>query len=132
MFDFSVVTTWFDNLLRQTLGLSGWLATSIECVLVAVGILLSYAVFAIILIYMERKVCAWIQCRLGPNRVGKWGLLQVFADVFKMLRTKAYSGACGKCKFNDRCGGCRARAAYYHEGDYMQEDSYCAYGRGLK
>ena len=31
----------------------------------------------------------------------------------------------------DRCGGCRARAAYYHDGDYMQEDSYCAYGRGL-
>jgi radical SAM protein with 4Fe4S-binding SPASM domain len=53
------------------------------------------------------------------------------ADVFKKLRTKAYSGACGKCKFNDRCGGCRARAAYYHDGDYMQEDSYCAYGRGL-
>jgi radical SAM protein with 4Fe4S-binding SPASM domain len=51
--------------------------------------------------------------------------------VFKKLRTKAYSGACGKCKFNDRCGGCRARAAYYHDGDYMQEDSYCAYGRGL-
>ena len=90
MFDFSVVTTWFDNLLRQTLGLSGWLATSIECVLVAVGILLSYAVFAIILIYMERKVCAWIQCRLGPNRVGKWGLLQVLADVFKMLQKEIF------------------------------------------
>ena len=90
MFDFSVVTTWFDNLLRQTLGLSGWLATSIECLLVAVGILLSYAVFAIILIYMERKVCAWIQCRLGPNRVGKWGLLQVFADVFKMLQKEIF------------------------------------------
>ncbi|MDE5972670.1 MAG: NADH-quinone oxidoreductase subunit NuoH, partial [Muribaculaceae bacterium] len=33
----------------------------------------------------ERKLCAWFQCRLGPMRVGKWGLLQVFADMFKIL-----------------------------------------------
>lgn len=40
---------------------------------------------AIVLIYMERKVCAFFQCRLGPMRVGKWGIFQVFADVLKML-----------------------------------------------
>lgn len=34
---------------------------------------------------MERKVCAFFQCRLGPMRVGKWGIFQVFADVLKML-----------------------------------------------
>ena len=33
----------------------------------------------------ERKVCAYFQCRLGPMRVGPWGIFQVFADVLKML-----------------------------------------------
>jgi NADH-quinone oxidoreductase subunit H len=44
-----------------------------------------YAVLAMIMIFMERKVCAAFQCRLGPVRVGPWGLLQLFADLFKML-----------------------------------------------
>ena len=61
------------------------LAIFLECVVIGVCIMLMYAVLAIILIYMERKVCAFFQCRLGPNRVGKYGLMQVFADVFKML-----------------------------------------------
>ncbi len=85
MFDFSIVTTWFDALLRQTLGLGDFLSILIECVLVGVLLLVGYAVLAIILIFMERKVCAYFQCRLGPMRVGPWGIFQVFADVLKML-----------------------------------------------
>ncbi|MCI6619190.1 MAG: NADH-quinone oxidoreductase subunit NuoH [Prevotella sp.] len=85
MFDFSIVTKWFDDLLRITCGLSDFWTILIECIVVGVLILLAYATLAIVLIFMERKVCAYFQCRLGPMRVGPWGLLQVFADVFKML-----------------------------------------------
>ena len=80
MFDFSIVTTFIDNLLRQTLGLGDFLSILIECVLVGICILTAYALIAIVLIFMERKVCAYFQCRLGPMRVGPWGIFQVFAD----------------------------------------------------
>ncbi len=83
MFDFSIITTWFNDLLMGFC--PEWLAITIECILVGLLIIVGYALLAIVLIFMERKVCAYFQCRLGPMRVGPWGLLQVFADVVKML-----------------------------------------------
>ena len=83
MFDFSIVTSWVHELLTSFMPLG--LAIFIECVIVGLCILLMYVVVAVLMIFMERKVCAAFQCRLGPMRVGPWGTLQVFADVFKML-----------------------------------------------
>ena len=83
MFDFKIVTEWLHSTLLGIM--PEWATILTESVLVAIVIIALYAVLAIVLIYMERKVCAFFQCRLGPNRVGKWGLLQVFCDVFKML-----------------------------------------------
>src|SRR4030067_1714151 len=60
-----------------------------------VGVLLKFAAaavlgtvsfsLAIFLIWVERKLVARIQDRLGPNRVGPFGLLQTIADAMKLL-----------------------------------------------
>jgi NADH-quinone oxidoreductase subunit H len=55
---------------------------SLVKILIAVTVLLLTVSY---LVYFERKISAWVQNRIGPNRVGWAGLLQPFADVFKLL-----------------------------------------------
>ena len=83
MFHFSTVTNWIDEFLRTYLS-EGWVLF-IEFVLVGLVVLTAYAVLALILIYVERKVCAFFQCRIGPSRVGPWGMIQSVADMIKIL-----------------------------------------------
>lgn len=89
MFNFNIVSSWLHGLLTGFM--PEWGAILTESILVALAIITLYAVFAIVLIYMERKICAFFQCRLGPMRVGPWGVFQVFADVLKMLIKEIFS-----------------------------------------
>ncbi len=83
IYDFSSMTSAIHQWLESTM--SPFWALTTEFLLVGVGFLLVYAVVGLLLVYAERKVCAFMQNRLGPNRVGPLGLLQTIADFIKLL-----------------------------------------------
>jgi NADH-quinone oxidoreductase subunit H len=61
--------------------LFGVIYTLFKILVIIIPLMLGVAYYT----YMERKVLAYMHDRIGPNRVGKFGLLQPFADAIKLL-----------------------------------------------
>ncbi len=61
--------------------LFGIIYTFFKIIVIIIPLMLGVAYYT----YIERKVIAYMHDRVGPNRVGKFGLLQPFADAIKLL-----------------------------------------------
>jgi len=83
MWSFSNISKIIDNWLRDTFNPT-WTMV-IEMVIAGVCVISLFAILGLVLVLMERRVAAWIQIRLGPNRVGPGGILQSLADTVKLL-----------------------------------------------
>ncbi len=99
MLSLSNITNTIDTWLNATFS-PKW-ALIIEMAIVGILVISLFAILGLVLVMMERKVSAWMQIRLGPNRVGPKGMFQSFADTLKLLVKEGLTpGGADKFLFN--------------------------------
>jgi NADH-quinone oxidoreductase subunit H len=67
----------------------GWVVVALITALPALACFTFVALATLVYVYAERKISGFMQDRIGPNRVGPWGLLQTIADTVKLLMKEA-------------------------------------------
>lgn len=73
--------------------------------------------------------CPYMPITVGNVRTTEFDAIWRDSEVFKRLRHEKLQGGCGTCGYDTICGGCRARAYYYADGDYMAEEPWCDRGQ---
>ena len=81
------MTEWFNSL---TAGHQFALFSLLKIVIAVFAVVLPLVAYSVV---AERRISAWIQDRVGPNRVGPWGLLQPAADGLKFILKEDFTPA---------------------------------------
>lgn len=85
--------------------------------------------YCVILPNGDVQPCPYLPIKVGNVKQTDFDKLWNESQLFNELRTEPLKGGCGACGYDSICGGCRARAYYYSDGDYLAEEPWCKAGR---
>ena len=70
--------------------------------------------------------CVFLPINVGNLKTERFSDIWLNSELFNAFRNRVnLKGACGKCSYKFICGGCRARASAYHNGDVLSSDPGC-------